>query len=192
MKTKITKSEGYYKLIVDDPVVNATSQFGGPIVLACITEFAHMKCWSFDDYRLKDHLIPSPYLNDSNEEIYKFTELPQEDKDLILSKVTTYTIGEDGNLFYWRFVTTDLDGDIPTNDKRRQLTDGSFLTTAACFTFKAAQTKLKEAKEFWDSYEGSLTDPIVKRENKYIQPHSSSFTCEMTEFKERMKKYKMK
>lgn len=192
MKTKIIKSEGYYKLIVDDPVINATSRFGGPIVLACITEFFHMKCWSFDDYRLKEHLIPSPYLNDSNDRISNFTQLPQEDKDLILSKVKTYTIDDDGHLFYWRFVTTDLDGDIPSKDKRRQLTDGSFLTEAACFTFKGAQAKLKEAKVFWDSYEGELTDPIVKRENKYIQPNSSSFTFEMTSFKEVMKKHKMK
>lgn len=189
MKTKILKSEGYYKLVVDDKDINDKSQYGSPIMLACITHFFNSGCWSFDDYRLSDNFIVSRYLNDSDDTIYDFVNLPQEDKDLILSKIHTYDM-QNNHLHYWRFNTTDLDGDIPQDDKRRQFTTGDFLTKGACFTFKHAYEKLREAKKFWDNYDGDLNNPAVKRENKFIQPHSSSFYFDLTSTKDMIKKYK--
>lgn len=190
MKTKILKLEGYYKLVVDDKTINDKSQYGSPIVLACITHFFNSGCWSFDDYRLKDHLIPSAYLDDSNDTVIDFINYPKQDQDLILSKLHTFSMDGD-HLFYWRFTTTDLEGDIPQNDKRRQLTTGDFLTPAACFTFKHAYEKLRDAKQFWDNYEGTLVDPKLKRENKFMQPHSSSFYFDLSFNQEKLKKLKM-
>lgn len=191
MKTKILKLEGYYKLVVDDKEINDKSKYGGPILLACITHFFDSGCWSFDDYRLSEHFITSPYLNDSDDTIYDFKNLPQVDKDLILSKIHTYEM-QDEHLHYWRFNTTDLEGDIPQDDKRRQFSTGDFLTKGACFTFKNAYDKLRETKKFWDSYEGELNNPEVKRENKFRQPHSSSFYFELSANKEKFKNLKIK
>ena len=180
MKTKITKSKGAQYLVVDDEEINNKSQYGSPITLAVITNYFDSLCWSFEDYRLRQHLIPSKYLNDNSDQIFNFNSYPEEDKKLVLCKIKDYTLSEEQGMFYWRYDGVDLAGDIPRDDKRRIFTTGDEYPRCACFTFKAAQTKLREAKEFWDSYEGSLTDDKVRLPNPYLQPHSASFYFELS------------
>lgn len=190
MKTKIKIREGVQYLEVADKELNESSQYGSPIVLAVITHYWNSGCWSFEDYRLKSHLIPSKYLGDNNETIYNFNEYPEEDKKLILSKLHDYTLTEKEGLFYWRYDSVDLNGDIPKDDKRKIDSIGNKFPTCACFTFKEAQKKLREAKEFWDSYEGSLTDEKIKLPNAYRQPHSSEYYFDLSFNKKKLEEYK--
>jgi hypothetical protein len=188
MKTKIIIREGVQSLVVDDKEINNASKYGSPILLAVITNYFNSQCWSFEDYRLKQHLIPSAYLNDSNEHIYDFNNYPEEDKKLVLSKLKHYKLSEEEGLFYWRNDGVDLNGDIPKDDKRRIFTNGEEYPQCACFTFKAAQKKLREAKEFWDKYEGSLTDEVIKIPNPERQPHSAEFYFELSFNKEKLER----
>ena len=41
MKTKINKSEGYYRLLVNDDKVNRFHKSQDPILLGCITHYAN-------------------------------------------------------------------------------------------------------------------------------------------------------
>lgn len=194
MKTKITKREGVQYLEVADKEINEKSKHGSPIVLAVITNFFSSGCWSFEDYRLNQHLIPSKYLNDSSEHIYNFNDYPEEDKKLILSKLHDYKLSKEEGLFYWRYDGVSLEGDIPKDDPRRKDSLGNEYPGCARFTFKEAQNKLREAKTFWESYEGSLTDEKIKLPNDKRQPHSSEFYFELSFNKarfEEMKKHKM-
>lgn len=188
MKTKISIREGVQYLEVADKEINDKSQYGSPIVLAVITHFFNSGCWSFEDYRLKSHLIPSKYLNDSNEQIYNFNEYSEEDKKVVLSKLHDYSLSEKEGLFYWRYETVDLNGDIPPDDKRKIDSIGNKYPHVACFTFKAAQKKLREAKEFWDNYEGSLTNEEIKISNPHRQPHQAEYYNELSFNKERLEK----
>lgn len=188
MKVKIIKSEGVQKLVVDEPAINDACKHGSPITLAVITNYFNSGCWSFEDYRLKDHLIASKYLNDSNEHIYNFNDYPEADQKLVLSKLHSYTLSDEKGLFYWRFNTVDMNGDIPKDDPRRKLSDGTEYTQCACFTFRAAQAKMREAKAFWESYTGSLTDDAVRIPNPHRQPHSGDYFFELSFNKELLEK----
>lgn len=194
MKTKITKREGVQYLEVADKEINEKSQYGSPIVLAVITNYANSRCWCFEDYRLKNYLLPTRYLNDTHEEIYNFNDYSEEDKQLVLSKLHDYTLTKEEGLFYWQYDGVSLDGDIPKDDPRRKFLSGQEYPRNACFTFKAAQNKMREAKLFWDNYEGLLTDPKIKLPNKNKQPASIEFYWELSFNKaklEEMKKNKM-
>lgn len=186
MKTKINIREGAQYLEVADKEINDKSQHGSPIVLAVIKNFFNSKCWSFEDYRLKQHLIPSRYLNDSHEQIFNFKDYPEVDKNMVISKLHEYSLTDKEGLFYWRFDGVSLEGDIAKDDPRRKFSSGQEYPRCACFTFKEAQNKLREAKTFWESYEGSLTDEKIKLPNKHRQPHSAEFYFELSFNKERM------
>ncbi len=62
MKTKIIKSKGYYKLIVNDEQVNSYHKSSEPILLGCLSNYADSKNWTLSDFRLSEHLLPSPGL----------------------------------------------------------------------------------------------------------------------------------
>ena len=156
-------------------------------MLAVITNYFNSSCWSFEDYRLKNNLIPSAYLNDNHENIYNFKDYNEEDKNIVLSKLHTYDLNDEG-LFYWMFDGVDLNGDIPKDDPRRKLTNGQEYPSCACFTFKEAQKKLSEAKKFWESYNGSLTDENIKINNQHRQPHSAEYYFDLSFNKERLEK----
>lgn len=185
MKTKIIRHEGVQSLVVDDEKVNATSQFGGPIVLAKIANYADSGCWSYEDYRLREYLIPSPFLSDSHVQIYNFKDYPEEDKQLIFSKIKDYIILENEGLMYWRYDTHDINGDIPKDDPRRKFTDGTPYPPIATFTFKEAQKRLREAKEFWTNYEGSLTDESIRLPNPNRQPSNADYFMDLSFNKEK-------
>lgn len=186
MKVKIRKKEGIQYLEVADDEINKNNQYGSPIVLALITNYFHSKCWSYNDYRLKENLIPSKYLGDSSIEIYDFNDYPKEDKDLILSKLHTYTLNEEG-LFYWRYDGVDLNGDITEYDTRRYDSLGNRYAKEACFSYREAVNRLEQAKDFWENYNGVLMNKEIKIDNPHRQPHNFEYYFELSINKDKLK-----
>lgn len=73
VKTKIKRSKGSYRLVVDDKVINKEYECSQkePVVLAVISNFFDSGCWSVEDFRLTRHRIPSPYFEASDACVYK-------------------------------------------------------------------------------------------------------------------------
>lgn len=172
MKTKIIKSKGYYKLVVDDPEVNAKYNCEkNPILLGCITEFWDASQWRVEDYRLKQNLLPSPYLEDG---VQVYTPKNQEEKDFLIKSLHTYNENEKGEFVWDRFNSTRFEGgDLPC------LTDKSLTqySTVARFTFKKAFKLLQEQKEFWENFDKKdLKIDEVRIENPYRQISESEIS----------------
>lgn len=164
MKTKIKKSKGYYRLVVDDEEINKKYGFKESIVLGCITEFWDAKQWRVEDYRLKEHLMPSPYLEDG---VQVFKPRNEKEKQLLMDSLHTYKISEDGTFSWDRFNATRFEGgDLPC------LTDKTLkqYSPVARFTFKKAYQLLLEQKEFWDNYDKKdLCFDEIRIENPHRQ-----------------------
>lgn len=162
MKTKISRvNHSYWKLEVTDPIINATYHIGYPIVLAVIGHYANSGHWTFNDYRLQEHLIPSAYLDDMLEIIPNFSTYRPSIQDIIKSHLSNYTLDNNSDtLFYWRLNSSDITGNKPHPKNIK-----------ACFSFKEAKAKLLEAQRFWDSYTGDISSDLVRLANPNRLPH---------------------
>lgn len=186
MKTKIISKKGVKYLVLDEKEINDNCKFGSPITLAVISNYADSKCWTFDDYRLKEFLNPSKYLNDSSDSMINFFKQSKEDQEIILSKLYDYHLSEEEGLHYWRYDSTALNGDILDDDERR-ISSGIKFPRRACFSFEEAKKRLKDAEYFWNNYNGSLTDDSIRLPNKFRQPSLASFWLELESVKKRLK-----
>lgn len=164
MKTKIIKSEGYYKLVVADEKINekydCTNE--NPIVLGNMINYFNTGCWTVCDYRLTKTRIPSEYVEEG---FQHYSYETQEEKNLVISKIHSYYIDEDNKQISWhRFDSTAYDGDNPSHTDKT----GAKQTFTARFTFKGAFARLKEQKQFWDNFVG---DDLKSDETRIANPH---------------------
>jgi len=191
MKTKIKKTKGWYRLMVDDAAINKAYECSqkDPIVLATIGNFFDSGCWDVTDFRITKYTEPNPYFEGSDlcSKYYK----TQEEKDNITSRLHTYREKEEKGKKYIQWNTFDKalwDGDNPScKDK-----SGTEYNVTARFTYKKALEKLSEIKQFWDNFEG--TDLMsAKIENPHRQISDMVFIIEESIAEEnKAKKMKVK
>lgn len=166
MKTKILKSHGYYKLVVDDTSINSKYKCeDSPIVLGCITEFADASQWRVEDYRLRKNLLPSPYIEDG---VQQYLPKNEEEKAFLLENLHTFKVDKKDGSFYWpKFDSTLYEGgDLPC------LTDKALTqyNSVARFTFDTAFKLLQEQKAFWTNFDkDDLKLDEVRIDNPYRQ-----------------------
>lgn len=181
MKTKIVKSEGYYKLVVADEEINkkydCTNE--NPIVLGNMINHFNSGCWTVCDYRLTKTRIPSEYLEEGFQDFGYETEA---EKELVLSKIHSYYIDEENKNISWhRFDSTAYDGDNPSHID----STGRTQSFTARFTYKGAYQRLREQKEFWEKFEGDdLKNEVTRIPNSHRQMHHSEFYKLIKELKE--------
>lgn len=172
MDVKIKRVGDSKILVVNDTKINEKGRFSSkekPIVLGSIIHFFSSGEYSLSDYRLTDHLIASPYLEEGPELYFPKS---QEEKDFVISRLHTYQIRQQDDKEYivWhRFNSTCFDGDI-TNPQ---------YSVCARFSYKEAYKRLCEQRDFWLNYQGEdLSSDDVRVENKYLQPSASILNFE--------------
>ncbi len=178
MKTKIYKSEGYYRLLVNDDKVNHFHKSQDPILLGCITHYANTGFWTVLDFRLSTHCLPSAYLIDGIEE---FVAKDEEEAQHVKNTLEHYRISNDNPLsFYWnRYYCTSFDGadKFPTQADNEKFL---YVPRHACYSFKKANEKLMEMKTYWEAVRDDkiTADHLIPNPN--LQRSSSEFIFDRT------------
>lgn len=169
MKTKIIKSKGYYRLVVDDKAINAKYNCKRePIVLGIISEINDSGQWCVYDYRLKQNLLPSSHLVDI---IQSYKPENDEEKAFLSENLHTFDISEKSGAFSWsKFDCTLYEGgDHPWLTDKTIKNIANTVSTAR-FTFKKAFKLLQEQKEFWEKFDkDNLQLDEVRISNPYRQ-----------------------
>lgn len=167
MKTKIIKSKGYWRLVVQDEEVNQQYDCTNknPVVLGVLTEFFDSGCWALSDYRLSKHRFPSPYLEEAVQ-IYHYEN--EKEKNKVIEYLHTYEISEKEKCIIWsKFDSYAFDGDNPSHTDKY----GEVYSTVARFSFKEGLNRLKQQKEFWENYDKKdLKSDEIRIENIHRQP----------------------
>ena len=171
MKTKIIKSKGYYKLIVNDEQVNSYHKSSEPILLGCLSNYANSKNWTLSDFRLSEHLLPSPYLSNSLEE---YIANDEEEYLSILSQLRNYRTSDRPLHLLWNTYNTIVLDDA---DNQPSLSGLNF-PEWAFFTYKKGFEKLIEMKNYWENVNEKFISAEHLIENKHRQPSSSHFSFE--------------
>lgn len=173
MDVKIKRQGDSKILVVTDDKINAKNQFASkerPIVLGTLIHFFNSGEYGLSDFRRKEHLLASPYLEEGSEQ---FTPKNKEEKDFILSRLHTYKIytENDKETILWpRFDSSCFDGDIK-NPK---------YSYYACFSYQEAYKRLCEQRDFWLNYESDdLTSDLIRVPNTERQPSASTLSFEM-------------
>lgn len=179
MKTKISKSEGYYKLLVGDEKVNNFYKSEKPILLGCISNYAATGFWTVLDFRLSSYCFPSAYLLDGVE-VLKAKDT--EELEFIKNNLQHYKISEDDPMeLYWnRYYCTSFDGAdrYPTEEDQKRFL---YVPRQACFSFKKAQEKLSEMKKYWEEQNIDYSKGITAEHlihNPELQKSASDFITE--------------
>lgn len=176
VNTKIKKSKGWYRLVVDDSKINKAYDCSQkePIVLATISNFFDSGCWSVEDFRLTQHKTPSNYLEGSYQNKKEFKN--EQEKNKITSRLHTYIEEHinDKNYIIWdSFELAAFDGDNPScKDKR-----GYQCNVIARFSYKMALAELIKIQSYWNNFNGvNLEEGRI--ENKYRQISKTALMIE--------------
>lgn len=156
MKTYIKRSRGGLDLLIDTPN-------GEPQVLASLSEMADADCWFVIDIRLLEHPLVHAYSGSALAEDFCARLMPesQAENDFYLSKLKDVVIDVDGAILWCTYQnmwkgSQSVDGYTPPSRTK----------PAIYMTYAEGLQILNEIREFWESYDGQISDAKIPNPNR--------------------------
>lgn len=168
MDVKIKRQGDAKYLVVTDKRINEQSHYASkdePIILGALVQFFSSGEYGLQDYRRKEILIPSPFLEEGPE---MYMVKSEDEKNALIANLHTYKLfhKENKEVLSWpRFDTYCYDGDIETPK----------YSSVARFSYKEGYKRLCEQRDFWLNYEGELDSEAIRVANPWRQITASDF-----------------
>lgn len=169
MKTKICKTKGRISLVLDSQDYPKSDR----PVLAQAIEDEGTGCWMIADIRLTDNPQVSVYACSIAAEDVRAQFRPDSEELAIMvkGKLREYRVTEDGTIEWCTFRNL-VRGDVEVRGYT-PVRSGDY-QPPLYHTRTTVMAYLKQAQEFWEGYEGAITD--VRIDNPNSQPRESMFS----------------